>query len=380
VSVDAAIDANASESAAEASADTTAEAAADTGLETASDANVDAPLDTPEAAAPPGAGITSASCGAIPVLGPQTPEVTDACSTCASANCCSEAKACAAEVPCLSYRDCVANCTDSACQQACLKAAPDTKTSDAFAICRSSKCNVECGATSCVGATTTWPATLATSRTLTWTLSDYQAGTPIAGLTVKLCPRTDPLCAAPTKTQTSDAKGQVTFTAPATADGWDSYLDVTGTGVKSTLIYLWWTNVEGYYGATTTTAFNAAILSTGIFASYESVLGVTDDPSRGAVTFNVAECRGNRLANATVACDLADDKSLTSYLDGASGIPSKTSTATDFSGTGAITNVKPGTATLTATWKTTGKTIGTYSLPIRAGYVTSTVLSPPPSK
>ena len=354
----------------ETSPETSTEAAAtETAAETTSETAT-------ETSVPSGTATTSAACGAIPILGSLGVKGSAACTACVNTHCCAEATACGSDAKCSTYRACVAACADSTCTAACTSAAGDLTKTNAVASCRAQQCDPDCNDVSCLGSVS-WPAPASGAKyTVTWTFVDFDSGSPLVGLTVKVCPRTDPTCATPSATTTSDAKGTATLTANATADGWDSYVDISGTDIVPTLAYQWFNAPSVVYGTGKT---SAVIFSKATFSGLVGVAGATLDPTRGGIVFQALECNNYGLATLQVTCDLADAKTATSYVVGTgSALPSTTATSTDFHGEAALLNVQPGNAKLTATFGAAKKPYGKYDVPVRAGYVTSLQIVPSP--
>ncbi|MFI5296764.1 MAG: hypothetical protein ACHREM_01590 [Polyangiales bacterium] len=360
---------------AEATAETSTDAGADTTSDSTSETAADA-VSFPDVNVPEAAAVTSATCGSIPVLGAFGELGNAACTACVNTSCCTQGATCAGNASCSYYRDCVAACANNAtCIAGCAASVTDFTDTNAFSSCRNQQCNAQCTDTSCLGSVV-WstPASGAT-YTLTWKLLDFSTGKPVSGLTVKLCPRTDPTCATPTTSATSDASGSVIFTTNAAKDGWDSYVDITGAGYTSTIEYQWAPNIAAAYAKGT---FSVSVFSTSTFSSLLAVTGVTLDSTRGSVLFAGLDCAGYNLGGLVVSESLADTSSTIAYVSGAGGLPSKTATATDYHGSGAILNVQAGASTLTVTSGTSATAYGTFAVPVRAGYLTGVELAPTP--
>jgi hypothetical protein len=163
-------------------------------------------------------------------------------------------------------------------------------------------------------------------------------------------------------------------TAPTASSGLDAYLQVTGTGIETTLDFLAFPSPAAVFGASSP-VITADILSTTTFAELTAVAGVTPDPTRGALAFIADDCAGNSAAGVSVAVSTADASSTTVYI--VSGAPSMTATATDPTGVGAVVNVPVGSATMSGK-TSTGTATGSQPLLFRAGAVTSTNLVPTP--
>lgn len=330
----------------------------------------------PDVAVPSGTATTSAACGSVPILGALGATGSGGCTAAMNTNCCAQATACAADPACTYYRDCLAACTDSACPAVCASTSGVPTTSQALDTCRATTCNPDCNDVACLGMVT-WPAPASgMAYTIKWTFYDVETGNLLPGLTVKLCPRADATCASPSTTQTTDGTGSATFTANATADGWDSYLDISGAGIVETLEYQWLPNLAAAYAIG---HMGAAIQSATTFSALQGQAGATADPTRGTILFEDFDCNSYGLASVQVSADLADSSTVTSYIVGSPlATPSKTATSTDFHGQGGLFGVKPGITTLTATVGTSKLKYGTYQVPVRAGCITNLSIAPTP--
>lgn len=104
------------------------------------------------------------------------------------------------------------------------------------------------------------------------------------------------------------------------------------------------------------------------------VISVTSDPARGSLAFLALTCTGARAVGVSAAAPTADASTTLTYIAGS--LPSKTATETDASGVGAFVNLPVGPVALSGSYS--GKAIGSTSVFIRAGFVTSTNLIPTP--
>jgi hypothetical protein len=316
---------------------------------------------------------TSSACGAIPVLGSQSPQVSAACVTCVDAQCCTQATTCAADAACLALRTCDAACANSTCTAACATAHTAGQTdSSAFATCRQTSCNAPCQSFACIGSVS-WPTPVSPTYTFKLSLSDFQTGSAVTGATVKVCATTDAACASPSAMYTVDSTGSAMVTAPSAPGGLAGYIEISGTGIEPTLDFFAFPDPAAVFGSAT--GINAYILSTSTFAQLTGAAGITPDPTRGTLAFIADDCAGNSAAGVSVTASTSDASSTTTYVVG--GIPSTTATATDPSGVGAIVNVPAGAATMSGKTSAGTKT-GSQAILFRAGAVTSTNVVPTP--
>lgn len=315
---------------------------------------------------------TSQACGAIPILGFQGTDVTDTCSACIETSCCAQGAACGADATCAELRDCFAGCADSACTNACDAKSPNNKLSGDFSTCRRSTCGAECAEFSCIGGVTWGPPSVATVDVTLRSL-DFQTGTPWVGISVKMCAKSDPECAAPLDQKTTDAKGQATFSIPTEPGGYGAFLEFTGDKVAPSLGMYGHTDQEFFFGQKNV---DVPIFSQSTFNLFLSAGGVKADPERGTVSFGMEDCNGNRIAGLTPSASTADAQSTTLYVKGS--LPTKNATATDVSGLVGVVNLPPGPVELTGTIAKTGQVFGKIKTQVRKGFITMMDINPSP--
>ena len=336
--------------------------------------NPSADASSDSAAADASAATTTAMCGSIAVLGPQVPNVSSACVSCVDTSCCTQAATCGANADCAALRACLAACAsgDDACFRACDTAHTPGLTDNAPVVtCRGDSCGPACGSIGCVGAVTL-PAPAATTYTFSLVAKDYQTGNAVAGATIKVCDAADTACATPSATFTTAANGSVMVTAPSSASGLAGYLEVSGTGVVTTLEFAQFANPAAAVGS----GLNAIIVSTATLSTITNLLGAMSDPTRGHIFFNSADCTGGAIGGIRVAATTTDTESVTAYIAG--GIPSKTAMSTDHTGLGGILDVPAGPVTVSSQIASTSTRFGSEDVFVRAGAVTSVNVVPTP--
>ncbi len=320
------------------------------------------------------AGYTSLACGAIPILGPQTPNVDETCSTCVDDSCCTEAKACGDDLECLAFRTCLEGCAGAVeCADQCyVDHADGEDLSVAFSTCRNTNCGTACASLACVG-NVTWDEPSADSYELTLIAYELQSGSYIEGLAVRACATDDATCATPLEEAVTDAQGAVTLTVPSAVEGLGAYFEITGATVTPTLAYLNFTdNVTSFEQGT----FYTPVMSTGTTSLLTGVMQVTLDPDRGHVLFQARDCGNYSLPGVSVAVDVADAESTTAYINGS--MPSTTATVTDPSGRGAVVNLPPGAASVTGSIEPAGTAYSAFDVLVRAGFMTTVNVVPTP--
>lgn len=318
-------------------------------------------------------GYTSATCGAIPIMGVQWPSITEDCTACVNQACCDEGLACGDDAECKALRDCYAACADSDCYTTCTNAHPNgVAGSDAFASCRATGCPQACANLSCVGSVQ-WNTPSDATYDLTVSFYELQSGSYLPDLDVKACALDDAACAAPLATGTTDSSGKVMMTVPSATQGIGVYFEVTGASVTPTLAYLDFTdNVTSFKTGT----FISPVLSASTTTLLASLMQVTLDPARGHVLFQVRDCTHNPFATGSVEVEQADAQSTTAYMKGS--MPSTTATGTDPGGQGAVLNVPAGNATVLGYLEQGGTPFSEFSVVVRAGYMTTMNVVPTP--
>ncbi|MEM9873576.1 MAG: hypothetical protein AAF928_01705 [Myxococcota bacterium] len=219
---------------------------------------------------------------------------------------------------------------------------------------------------SCLGSVT-WPA--ATPGVLQLDLSVFEwfaDGIPIAGASVKACPRFDLDCVNPLADGVTNGDGELVLEVTVGPEGFDGYFDIDAG--YSTLAHLAEPITEnGSFrlgGAAAPWLARAQAVETSL------------DPSRGHVFMSLASCGGAFGSGATMSVAAADASSTTQYW-GPGGLRSEL-TSTDWRGYGLVFDVVPGMTTMSVRIGDGGPQLGTTDIPVRAGAVTTVFMEPTP--
>jgi len=205
-------------------------------------------------------------------------------------------------------------------------------------------------------------------------LSLLDAGTdsPVAGATVRLCPRADVSCASPTLEATTDADGSVELEMA------DEYLELLASGYRNTI-------ATGVSSLEVTTAgvvpleVHFDIFSRADFSSMATGTGVAPDAGRGDIEVLVRDCLYESAGGARVELDTSDPATTLRYL--VNDIPSTTAIETDTaSGEALFFNAPPGLRSVSAVIASTGEPIGGAggeTVIARAGWLSHVAVAPP---
>lgn len=327
----------------------------------------------PDLASPPD--LTPApivtQCGGIPVLGPQGKNTTFACLGCIASSCCAEGMACGSDANCLSLQRCLSDCKNGTCTAGCYGTyGLGTTKSDSFADCRDSKCYPSCYDFSCIGSVV-WPDPPQATYPMTLFAVDFATQKAIPNVTVKVCPPGDAACANPVAMGTTAANGSVLLSLPAAKSGINGFLELSEPSYVTTLNFVSEADNTRFFtfGSTSIT-----LVSKAAFTQLVGAVGATADPARGHLAFFTKDCSGSRAAGVNVTASNTDAQSTAAYFIGA--IPSKTATQTDLSGTGYVANVPTGAVTVTGKYGT--MRMGSQTVLVRAGALTTFNVTPTP--
>lgn len=312
------------------------------------------------------------SCGDVPILGDYWKATPSACGSCVDQTCCAEATACAASTDCLAYRNCLLSCTsklDFRCAFACRSQHPH-QLSDDLDSCIVGGCS-SCVDVGCRDQAWTSPTASQVSQDLY--INDFTTGKAVPGVTVKSCARTDAACASPLDQRTTDALGHVQLTGPPGPGGTSAYVELTGAGIQPEIAF--GGLVDGDVFASV--PHQVGTLDAGTASTLFDLAGRVPQadagaPQYGVLTVLARSCKNSEIAGATVSSSNAGAAAVTSYLIG--GRPSQTAAGTDSSGVGSIVNHTVGPTTVTVTLG--GQPLGTESVLVRAGFMTTVVLPP----
>lgn len=203
------------------------------------------------------------------------------------------------------------------------------------------------------------------------TVNNISTQAALPGATVKVCARGDVACANPLQTATTANNGLVTLTLPVTPGvGFDGLIEVTGGGAVPTLYTphppLIPGGVDRFLYVFNQTTFD---LFTGLS-------GIAVDPSRGHVALVANDCATNTVAGVSFAASTADASTTRTYTR--NNIPATMETETDARGGAGFINLPVGDVAVTATRAVDQRNLGTITVPVRAGTITSTLFPPVP--
>jgi hypothetical protein len=320
---------------------------------------------------------TSSSCGNLPILGdfsgPYGP-IPDACKACVEAQCCSQATACAGDAECKAWRQCVAagNAAPGARIPGCTApTGSSAQLNSKLNACRSS-CDA-CLDLGCAGKP--WPTPSAPSFKIHQIVQNFTSGTPLPGVTEKVCAPTDLGCATPVQTLTTAVDGTVDTSAPSAPGGWGDYLDFSGGGIAPLVFYGHFVDLaaEDTSSSSTAPSLTLGLLDSNTWNLLRSSYNLPTDPGvRSRLNVAVASCGNSFVPGATVTSSNADSAAVFSYV--ANGIPSMTATQTDTSGYATWENHPSGPTTITVT--RAGQKLASVVVNIRAGVVVGIQIPP----
>ncbi|MCC7380935.1 MAG: hypothetical protein IT384_03850 [Deltaproteobacteria bacterium] len=178
---------------------------------------------------------------------------------------------------------------------------------------------------------------------------DASTEAPVPGATVRLCPRTQLACEAPTSTGTTDAGGVVDLTII------DEYLEIAAPGYIDTLA-MDVNSLEVSRSGVTPLEVHFDLFSTAGFVALEEASGVVQREQLGVIEALARDCRYESGGGVSFEVDVTDAATVTRYL--VNDIPSASATATDVaSGAAIFFNAPPGLRSVGAFLSATGKDV-----------------------
>ena len=217
------------------------------------------------------------------------------------------------------------------------------------------------------------PMAAGTMSTVRLTARNFSNNTPMAGLTVKACPRTDTACATPHAMGTTDAMGVVSLMVPLATNGFQGYFEFTGGAGAGAV-----TPTRTFFNPPITAVMpdtSALLVPAATFTALGGALGGMLDDTHGAITFGVGHCLG-AATGASVAVSPAATGATAFY--NVTGLPDPRATQTDMGGQGGLLNVAPGEYTLTASRVSPMTRIGVVTVTVRGRFVTAVNVVPSP--
>lgn len=182
---------------------------------------------------------------------------------------------------------------------------------------------------------------------------------PLEGITVRSCARSDESCASPLDEGMTDANGEVTIDV-TTAE--QRFLEVEGPGMLPVLSF----NNGPPNGATFDERIR--VLAPDTFAGLEAILGTTGDVARGHAGVQANDCNGKEAVGVIFELDVADADTVIGYF-GESGIPETDLVETTIDGRAAVANIPAGPVVLSARLAATGELIGTRTFFVRPTFI-----------
>lgn len=143
------------------------------------------------------------------------------------------------------------------------------------------------GAFACIAAPTPFARSESASVTLRVRLVDPATASAWAGASVKACHRDDATCAVALGEATTVADGLVTLVLPAGRRGFDGYLEITGSGLQSTLAH-----IDPPLRVDAASAVDLAVPARDALAAAAAAAGVTFDPELAHARAVMLDCDG----------------------------------------------------------------------------------------
>jgi hypothetical protein len=186
---------------------------------------------------------------------------------------------------------------------------------------------------------------------------------PPKNLTIKLCNKLDPQCAAQLgPNRVADAEGVVTVDVDSNFQG---YLDVVGADYFPALVF-----IDPVFDALNG---DIQLITKGSANGLAVQAKVALDPATGLLAARTVDCESKRTAGVSVSIFPSDKETGYYFLGGGLSL---SASATDSSGNSGFVNIAAGTPTLTATRGPNGQEIGKVSTIIRAGAITYQIVGP----
>jgi hypothetical protein len=188
-------------------------------------------------------------------------------------------------------------------------------------------------------------------------------GTPIPGAQIRWCDRLDVMCSSPLGNATSDDAGVAIMQVPGAFDG---YYEVQANSFTPSILRR---SAQRMSETAQQGMANAALLAVG-----GSLAGVNADSDKSIAIVTAADCASNPAPGVTFQVGQPGSDETIVYIQ--NGLPSKSATETDVSGSAVVFNVPAGdggtsaTMTLTGTIAASGKAIRTVVAIVRLNWVT----------
>ncbi len=193
---------------------------------------------------------------------------------------------------------------------------------------------------------------------------DLISNKPAKGLSIKLCNKYDPMCAAPIGMPVPDEMGWVSSTVPSDVE---TYLEVISVDDSYMPALVFMDHVAAHKNT------DIQLVPPDIAKGLGTTAGVTIDPATGIVLVRTADCTDERSAGVSTTI-FPSDKETRFYVINSSVSPN--ATKTDSAGNAGFVNVAPGNPEIAGTLGPDGMGIGKVTTLIRAGFMTFQVLRP----
>jgi hypothetical protein len=314
------------------------------------------------------------SCGGALVNG------SNSCDACVAMNCCQENLDCASDEACVDIDFCSHRCLPAGslrcatdCGMTYSEASDKSATRSA---CVAANCSDACSsqqAWGCIESLESHPPVLKPPSldpiTFTMTVVEFLSETPYEGLNVKACSRTDLDCTAPVGTATTDANGAFTLTVPPGPNGFDGYVDLSGSNLYPTLYYFLPPVIVGG------TRGKLRLPSSDTITALAGGISVELDTTRGHLAMVPWDCTMSPAPGVSITIDAADEKSTSFYFQ--NGLPSHAAmqTGSDPALGGAV-NLKTGITLVRTKLESAGTVTAAVNFNIRAGTLTAGSIPP----
>jgi hypothetical protein len=198
--------------------------------------------------------------------------------------------------------------------------------------------------------------------------------TAATGLTAELCDKADASCANPIQSDLVDSNGTFEFEVETAAGrGFEGYLAVKAADDGYVPARLFFNPV---IRETPREPFVLPLIPSSALSSILEAAG-TDEPdaARGFVFVTALDCAGKPASHVTMSIDRPAGEASVLYVD--EGVLDAAASATDATGLAAMSNVSPGSVTLTAYKESAmGERIGEVSVQVAAKTITYSSLGP----
>lgn len=213
-----------------------------------------------------------------------------------------------------------------------------------------------------------------TMVTITLSAVNFSSGMPLPGLTVKACGRADTTCATPHSMGTTDAMGRATLTAPVGSGGFEGYVELTGgTGDNAVVPTRMFPNPPLAAG---TQPVTSRVIARETFNLLGLALMAQLNDTSGMITSATSDC--DRSPAEGVAFSAMPMPAGARQFYTVNNLPNVTATQTGPAGSGGFVNVPPGDYALTATRVSPMARVGSRSISVRGGYISSINVVPSP--